>query len=108
MPSDQDLADLDLAVARAELARGGSDVRISDAGVPTIETPDGRWERFRPSTNWAHAGPIIEGVGIDLVTGQSGRWIANIGYTVSVIAETPLVAAMRAYMASKTPSAQSS
>jgi len=83
------------------MAGGALDVRISDAGVPTIETSDGRWVPFQPSTNWAHAGPIIERVGIDLVTGQSGRWIANIGYTVSVIAETPLIAAMRAYMVSK-------
>lgn len=96
--TNQDHIALDLAVARAEIAAGRHNIRIADAGVATIQDTDGDWELFRPSSNWTHAGPIIERVGIDLVTGQTGRWVANIGYTVSVIAETPLIAAMRAYV----------
>jgi hypothetical protein len=96
--TNQDYIALDLAVARAEIAAGQDNVRIADAGVATIRSTGGDWQLFRPSSNWTHAGPIIERVGIDLVTGQTGRWVANIGYTVSVIAETPLIAAMRAYV----------
>jgi hypothetical protein len=94
--TNQEHIALDMAVARAEIASGQADVRIENDGA-AIQKGDG-WEPFCPSSNWTHAGPIIERVGIDLVTGQTGRWVANIGYTVSVIAETPLIAAMRAYV----------
>jgi hypothetical protein len=52
--------ELDVAVARAEIAGGALDIRLSDAGIPTIATEDGGWEPFRPSVNWVHAGPIVE------------------------------------------------
>ena len=99
--TDAEYETLDLAVAGAEIAAGQSNIKITDAGLPIILNAKGRWEPFHPSVNWAQAGPIIERVGIDLVTGQTGRWVANIGYTISVIAETPLLAAMRAYVVSE-------
>jgi hypothetical protein len=52
---------LDVAVARTCLAAGDMDVKISDAGRATIFDADGNtWCPFRPSVNWAHAGPVIE------------------------------------------------
>jgi hypothetical protein len=56
-----DLDLLDVAVARACIAAGDVDLKISDAGRATIfDAESGTWCHFRPSVNWAHAGPIIE------------------------------------------------
>lgn len=58
---DLDLDLLDVAVAKACLAAGDVDLKVSDAGRATILDADsGAWCHFRPSVNWAHAGPIIE------------------------------------------------
>jgi len=62
---------------------------------------------FRPSTNWAHGGPIIEREGISLmqweVPNDDGTlWTArNLTATVHQSGPTALFAAMRAYVASK-------
>ena len=58
--TDAEYTQLDLAVALAEIAAGQLDVKISDAGVPTIQDAEGRWEPFRPTTNAAHGWTIIE------------------------------------------------
>ena len=56
-----DLDLLDMAVARVGIAAGDVDLKVSDAGRATIFDADsGAWCHFRPSVNWAHAGPIIE------------------------------------------------
>jgi hypothetical protein len=62
------------------------------------------WEReYSPSTDWAQGGPIIEREGIGLGFGvgiNSDQWEA--GYTTpEETGPTPLVAAMRCYVASK-------
>jgi hypothetical protein len=56
------------------------------------------WE---PSTSWHHGGPIIEGEGVRIQPFM-GKWIAYID-TPSAHADgpTPLIAAMRCYVASK-------
>ena len=51
------------------------------------------------STNWAQGGPIIEREGIDLY--QSGLWAAEIDGEHRQEGPTPLVAAMRCYVASR-------
>lgn len=55
---------------------------------------------FSPSTSWAEAGPIIEREQIDLVS-DFGRWMARHSkrddYSRPNV--SPLVAAMRAYLA---------
>lgn len=61
---------------------------------------------YRPSTNWAQAGPIIEREGISVTTeqalGNSAKgWRATFSYHVDAHGETPLIAAMRCYVASK-------
>ena len=63
-------------------------------------------EDYRPSRNWAQGGPIIEREGIHIgrthspahMNKQYGKfyWIAN-----GVRGQTPLIAAMRCYVASK-------
>ena len=62
---------------------------------------------FSPSTNWAQGGPIIEREGIDILVEQRDFkvWAAEIyhspkGY-IRQKGTTPLIAAMRCYVASK-------
>lgn len=67
------------------------------------------WDAFSPSTNWAQGGPIIEreNLCIDIDFNASGVWLSWIKrnyddeprYMVS--GTTPLIAAMRCYVASK-------
>jgi hypothetical protein len=94
-------AELDLAVAHAEVASGQVDMKISDAGVPTIQNAEGLSETFRPSVSWAHAGPIIAREHISLDWDEdAGQWYAQLAHCTES-SPMPLVAAMRAYVASK-------
>lgn len=59
---------------------------------------------YEPSSNWAQGGPIIEREGINII--QSGSWLAEMdadhsGAVISAEGTTPLIAAMRCYVASK-------
>lgn len=56
---------------------------------------------FRPSTNWAHGGPIIERERIELRGDGNEGWIADDNLKPSQWGPTPLIAAMRCYVASK-------
>ena len=63
---------------------------------------------FSPTTDWAHGGPIIEREGISLVQeGDSSPWVGSVyDYTAQdwhkhTPGPTPLIAAMRCYVASK-------
>ena len=52
------------------------------------------------SSNWAQGGPIIEREGITIF--QTGRdWMGYIRHDTESFAPTPLIAAMRCYVASK-------
>ena len=55
--------------------------------------------QFSPSTLWQEGGPIIEREGIDIY--QSGVWVAEIGGNHTTEGPTPLIAAMRCFVASK-------
>ena len=61
------------------------------------------WAEYHPSTDWAHGGVIIEREGIMLEQWVStGHWQASNALVTKVFtAETPLIAAMRCYVASK-------
>lgn len=98
---------LDAWVAQAE---GGYDV------VPAPTDPQGCWVSsggdpfpFRPSTDWLQGGPIIERQEITVVGSESwlGKWraAANVIWLPDHYewhyGPTPLIAAMRAYVASK-------
>jgi len=57
---------------------------------------------YEPSANWAQGGPIIEQEGICLVLNQHRTWDAhkdNVNFFET--GTTPLIAAMRCYVASK-------
>lgn len=62
---------------------------------------DALW--FLPSTDWSQGGPIIERERITLDPfDDSPNWCATIpGYMYRVYGPTPLIAAMRCYVASK-------
>ena len=87
---------LDWAVAKCEsigLAPRGSVVYYHE-GEPAM---------WQPSTNWAQGGPIIEREEIETRTAHSGGWMANRARTKGYFecGPTPLIAAMRCYVASK-------
>ena len=54
---------------------------------------------FRPSTNWAQGGPIIEREGIAIYLYGDGEWQAVLEKEYE--GPTPLIASMRCYVASK-------
>ena len=60
-----------------------------------------------PSTDWSQGGPTIEREKISLEIKHDGWWVASFQYNYSdykehlQLAETPLIAAMRCYVASK-------
>jgi len=59
---------------------------------------------YSPSTDWSQNGPIIEREGINII--QSGSWFAEMdadhsGGVIHAEGGTPLIAAMRCYVASK-------
>ena len=60
------------------------------------------------STDWAQGGPIIEREGISTVQeGDAADWVASVydhkadDWHLHTLGETPLIAAMRCYVASK-------
>ena len=63
-------------------------------------------EHWKPSTIWSQGGPIIERERISIEIKHDGWWLAQI-YNINddprwlVVADTPLIAAMRCYVASK-------
>ena len=97
-------AALDWAVAKCE----GHNVFIKHAPVQVMYTPERKrsWYIYTPSTNWSQGGPIIEreGISVDRI---GGAWTADITDSVGGYIEhtesgpTPLIAAMRCYVASK-------
>lgn len=87
-------AALDLAVAKCKFV-----------GVPAIKIVCGvlyttEGDNWQPSTDWAQAGPIIERERINLWN-EGYDWEASLYGEHIVWGETPLVAAMRCYVASK-------
>ena len=75
--------------------------------VPKTQLSRDRWS---PSTDWAQGGPILEGANITIIRVEDERipqWFAKSGPTFMVdgdggkYGQTPLVAAMRCFVASK-------
>jgi hypothetical protein len=57
---------------------------------------------YTPSTNWSQGGPIIEREGMTLSCGLNKSYaMKSVGYLVHEYGDTPLIAAMRCYVASK-------
>jgi len=57
-------------------------------------------DNWNPSSNWAQGGPIIEREQIALFLNGDDEWTAEDGWH-RASGETPLVAAMRCYVANK-------
>lgn len=91
---------LDAAVADIEL---GYPWRERSATPMEREVTDGGWAyaAFSPSTEWSQAGPIIDRERISLIAEPDGTWIADVEDHYTARASAPLVAAMRAFVASK-------
>jgi len=77
--------------------------QCADLPYPHVYDEQGGIVEVSPSTNWAQGGPIIErekiGLGHEICEGNS-YWAAT-GYLAEECGPTPLVAAMRCYVASK-------
>ena len=102
---------LDWAVAKTEgmhvdIARGGWVVFDSDAFAEfRNDYNDDKVQSFRPSTNWEQGGPIIEREGISIYPDESEdlpdiKWSADSQDAFRWGGPTPLIAAMRCYVAS--------
>lgn len=90
--SELDGAQLDWAVAKAE----GLDISRLSGGEFLLADGD----FWLPSENWAQGGPIIEREGI-CVKKHPDWWVAYIENNNLAQGTTPLIAAMRCYVASK-------
>lgn len=87
-------AELDHWVAKAEGVTG----KVQN-GYPNFELLD-----YRPSLYWNHGGGIIEREGIKLRDGIFQKWKADLKnpyYKFSMEGPTALIAAMRAFVASR-------
>lgn len=97
---------LDWAVAKATGTRVFLDReykqtrwRVLDADLVDMGV-DGSAE-LNYSTNWSQGGPIIERERIELHNAVGGEWAAHAEFQIYGIGPTPLIAAMRCYVASK-------
>ena len=86
-------AALDWAVAKCE----GEEVRLIKGQLETLWTVNG----YKPSTNWAQGGPIIDREELSSLKCYSTNEWGCLNGEVFCDGPTPLVAAMRCYVASK-------
>ena len=88
---------LNWAVAMAE----GLEVRVDSNSIKLVGQPfDREYEFWAPIGDWEQAGPIIEREGLTL-THQTDKWAAQTDCDLFSYGPTPLIAAMRCYVASK-------
>jgi hypothetical protein len=74
--------------------------KCADLPYPHVYDEQGEIVEVSPSTDWAQGGPIIEREGITL-THQAFDWSAQTDDDLFAYGPTPLIAAMRCYVASK-------
>lgn len=92
---------LDWAVAKAANLPLSCDV--FQENLIFVGFGDGDLRKYAPSTDWAQGGPIIEREEM-MLAGHAGRWQATkiVGANAwSAYGPTPLIAAMRCFVASK-------
>jgi len=74
--------------------------KYADLPYPIVYDEHGDTEEVSPSTDWSQGGPIIEREKMTLEwTGEN--WMAYIRHDDEYFGPTPLIAAMRCYVASK-------
>ena len=83
----------------AELTGAALDRAVATPTGDTIILAEEDWHWY--SADWVYGGPIIEREGIDLQCQNQGLWCADLGLDASIYGPTPLIAAMRCYVASK-------
>lgn len=103
---------LDWAVAKCL----GYQAHLCPSKILVIGESIEAWETWEPSTNWSQGGPIIEREKIDLqqkFEGPEGSFATSVRWQAkrhtyggpinppAFTAQTPLIAAMRCYVASK-------
>jgi len=90
---------LDWAVAQCEGIKFQNGYYYKPATEKLAAWNVGLWS---PSTDWAQGGPIIDREKISITTSiVVGDWVAYVKGRSPVIAKTALIAAMRAFVASK-------
>ena len=87
---------LDWAVAKCEGVQLWRSGMFGKVCVPTDDTVD----FYSPTTDWAQGGPIIEREKIT-TSDALDAWAAGYRGTLTHFGPTPLIAAMRCYVASK-------
>jgi len=82
--------------------------KCADLPYPHVYDEQGGIVEVSPSTNWAQGGPIIEREGMQLSMEDRAEWRATMWWDdtdgqreVLMKGPTPLIAAMRCYVASK-------
>lgn len=92
---------LDWAVAKITNPEWWDDGYMAGDPIAALEMDDG--SAYSPSTDWSRGGPIIEREGIDLehYTLPEHGWMAGIINKAQEHGPTPLIAAMRCYVASR-------
>ena len=97
-------AALDWAVAKCESEVLGEDL----FGLKPIIAAPIFVQNYKPSTDWAQGGPIIEREKISIMEECNGTWMGSIGGCTDLDmplyqehGPTPLIATMRCYVTSK-------
>lgn len=77
--------------------------KCADLPYPIVYDESGEAVAVSPSTDWSQGGPIIEREGIRLHRSHTGAWWAGSEAEPQrpIAGPTPLVAAMRCYVASR-------
>jgi len=88
------LLDAGRVVVDFEYLAGQDPIRLNP--LPDVYYTTG----YKPSTNWAQGGPIIEREGLTL-THQADRWAAQTDEDIFSYGPTPLIAAMRCFVSSR-------
>lgn len=102
-------AALDWAVAKCE---GKEAIKVQGLGgaVCLFKTVGYDPTPWQPSTDWEYGGPIIEREKLQITTERDGGWVSSIPRAIEIggyrkyiftYGPTPLIAAMRCYVASK-------
>ena len=97
-------AALDWAVAKCEGVELYSGPRDNNPAYKANWVRRKHGDLFQPSTDWSQGGPIIEREGICVDLLLNGQWLAasrKVEGATMYCGPTPLIAAMRCYVASK-------